>query len=1057
MEAKTMKAKRTFFVAAVLSLVVFCPPVLAEWTEPVPVTEINSNYQEKSPFLSFDGLTLYFSRIETYGFYGSRMFQATRTTPVGPFTEVKEISTLNYPGGGVEYPWVSPDNLRMYYRYKQPTTRYRMAVTKRESVNDPWQTGTDIAELNALGDVFNPTLNMDGLTIFFAGDKLTGGKGDYDIWVASRPDVNAPFGNVTNAGEINSSAADVHPSISPDGLTLYFASNRNGNYQLFKATRGSLDALFGNVEQLSFFDCPDCSLYYPFLSSDGKAFYFVKSTSEQTLDIYVSYFYTPETDKWSEPVPLTEVNTDYADITPFLSYDGLTLYFCRERTPEFLYSRIYQAARQIPSGPFTQISEISTLNPPHGDVCHPWVSPDNLRMYYWGPNGNLEISKRNSTGDPWPPGIEISELNALGPLYNPALTPDELTIVFMGYKLPGGKGNHDIWMATRPDINSPFGNVRNLTELNTPANDADPFLLPDGLTLYFTSDVNGDCQIYRATRESPDAPFGNIEHLSFFDVPGMDSRFPVLSSDGAAFYFCIVSRVSVATSDIYVSYLSQIPPVPEPNIYYVDGVNGNDNNNGLTLQTAFATIQKGLNTAGNRDTVLVYPALYREGVDFLGKAVTVQGVATSAGVAVIENPGDFAVSFFNGEEPNSILKNFVVQNSFLALFIAGSSPTISNLTIIGNNYGVKCYTGADPAISNCIFWNNTEADLIGCQAQYSWVEDELELLVPPTPVSHWKLDEGSGTIANDTVGTNHGTIHGATWTTGQVNGALIFDGDQDYVSIADSDSLTPGTDITISFWLNNRGGQNAGIYKWASCPDESGSPGNSRAYALQVLNSDKKVDFRVHSGVNTYDDLMSESAFSLNEWHHLAATFHGGDAAIYIDGQLDKAGQMSVSSIMNDAQPLMVGGAWEYCGADSIENKLNGSIDEIMIFGAALSAAQVQHLYQNGAGLDPLFADATSGDYHLRSRRGRYWPEHDVWVLDKVTSPCVDGGDPAVDPSGEPMPNGGRIDIGAYGGTPFASMSDWPIAGDVNRDGVVDLADMAIFCNEWLSALPWAE
>jgi hypothetical protein len=55
--------------------------------------------------------------------------------------------------------------------------------------------------------------------------------------------------------------------------------------------------------------------------------------------------------------------------------------------------------------------------------------------------------------------------------------------------------------------------------------------------------------------------------------------------------------------------------------------------------------------------------------------------------------------------------------------------------------------------------------------------------------------------------------------------------------------------------------------------------------------------------------------------------------------------------------------------------------------------------------------------------RGRYWPEHDIWVLDKVTSPCVDGGDPKAETLNEPMPHGGRINIGAYGGTTEASLS----------------------------------
>ena len=52
------------------------------------------------------------------------------------------------------------------------------------------------------------------------------------------------------------------------------------------------------------------------------------------------------------------------------------------------------------------------------------------------------------------------------------------------------------------------------------------------------------------------------------------------------------------------------------------------------------------------------------------------------------------------------------------------------------------------------------------------------------------------------------------------------------------------------------------------------------------------------------------------------------------------------------------------------------------------------------------------------------------------------------------MPNGGRINMGAFGGTPEASMSEWPLAADLNRDGRVDFTDMAIFLDQWLEELP---
>jgi serine protease AprX len=74
-------------------------------------------------------------------------------------------------------------------------------------------------------------------------------------------------------------------------------------------------------------------------------------------------------------------------------------------------------------------------------------------------------------------------------------------------------------------------------------------------------------------------------------------------------------------------------------------------------------------------------------------------------------------------------------------------------------------------------------------------------------------------------------------------------------------------------------------------------------------------------------------------------------------------------------------------------------------------------------GTDPLFADMYNGDYHLKSEYGRWDPNSQSWVKDDVTSPCIDAGDPNSDFSGETWPHGGRINIGAYGGTQEASMS----------------------------------
>ena len=78
--------------------------------------------------------------------------------------------------------------------------------------------------------------------------------------------------------------------------------------------------------------------------------------------------------------------------------------------------------------------------------------------------------------------------------------------------------------------------------------------------------------------------------------------------------------------------------------------------------------------------------------------------------------------------------------------------------------------------------------------------------------------------------------------------------------------------------------------------------------------------------------------------------------------------------------------------------------------------------------VDPNRPDAIwiDGDYHLKSQAGRWDPNGLRWVMDDVSSPCIDAGDPNSPVGDEPVPNGARINMGAYGGTAEASMSPSP-------------------------------
>ncbi len=107
--------------------------------------------------------------------------------------------------------------------------------------------------------------------------------------------------------------------------------------------------------------------------------------------------------------------------------------------------------------------------------------------------------------------------------------------------------------------------------------------------------------------------------------------------------------------------------------------------------------------------------------------------------------------------------------------------------------------------------------------------------------------------------------------------------------------------------------------------------------------------------------------------------------------------------------------------------------------------------------IDPNFVDPDNNDYHLQSQAGRYDPTTQTWLQDNYTSPCIDAGDPLTPISWEPYPNGGIVNMGAYGATVEASKSyfnttpcEIPIAGDINGDCKVDLIDYSIMSIHWL-------
>jgi hypothetical protein len=131
---------------------------------------------------------------------------------------------------------------------------------------------------------------------------------------------------------------------------------------------------------------------------------------------------------------------------------------------------------------------------------------------------------------------------------------------------------------------------------------------------------------------------------------------------------------------------------------------------------------------------------------------------------------------------------------------------------------------------------------------------------------------------------------------------------------------------------------------------------------------------------------------------------------------------------------------------------------------ATYCCMQQPYAGQGNISSDPLFvnpdtSDPNMMDFHLQSEYGRYVSDGNAlqrplpqnWTCDNQTSPCIDAGWPEMNPFCETMYNGGRINMGAYGNTPFAAQSPWALAADMDHNGIVHVDDILLFSEQWLT------
>jgi len=199
-------------------------------------------------------------------------------------------------------------------------------------------------------------------------------------------------------------------------------------------------------------------------------------------------------------------------------------------------------------------------------------------------------------------------------------------------------------------------------------------------------------------------------------------------------------------------------------------------------------------------------------------------------------------------------------------------------------------------------------------------------------VGWWRLDEGSGTAANDSSGYgNHGTlVSNPQWVVGVAGGALEFNGTSDFVDCGDDESLDITGPITITLWMRpaaaGEGGPNAGPV----CKALSGATWSWQLRYNAPGGNYMGFQFNGDPEGSTWVDVQED--LSPGQWYHVAGTFDGTNIKCHLDGTETDSG--TISGIRGGQSTFFI-------GQDGWVNVFNGAVDEVRVYNHALSEAEI--------------------------------------------------------------------------------------------------------------------
>jgi WD40 repeat protein len=204
------------------------------WGTPelLPPTVNDPIASEFSPRLSHDGKSLYFGSDRLQGFGAADVYVSTRESPAHPWSPAQNLGSQINTGMFEAFATPSADGNTLYFERSTAggSSDADIWLSTRKDENDAWSIPQNLAEpINGPNGDFSPSISIDGLTLYF-GSMRQGNVGFIDIWATRRESPSSPWGPPENLGpDINSPfSLTLAPFITNNGKSLYFMSTRPG-------------------------------------------------------------------------------------------------------------------------------------------------------------------------------------------------------------------------------------------------------------------------------------------------------------------------------------------------------------------------------------------------------------------------------------------------------------------------------------------------------------------------------------------------------------------------------------------------------------------------------------------------------------------------------------------------------------------------------------------------------------------------------------------------------------------------------------------------------------